>query len=104
MNVRGKWRIVKTPGYDMSLADAYIQFDEHGGAFAIDCLTGTIESACEGDAAEFNWYGNDEMEPAQGDGWAELQNDGSLEGEIGLQNGDDIPFIARRSKTSSTAC
>ncbi len=67
MNVRGKWRIVKTPGYDMSLADAYIQFDEHGGAFAIDCLTGTIESACEGDAAEFNWYGNDEMEPAQGD-------------------------------------
>jgi hypothetical protein len=28
----------------------------------------------------------------------------SLEGEICLINGDDIPFIARRSKTSSTAC
>jgi hypothetical protein len=29
---------------------------------------------------------------------------GSIEGEISLVNGDGIPFIARRSKTSSTAC
>ncbi len=42
------------------------------------------------------------MEPADGDGWAELQNDGSLEGEIRLLNGDVIPFTACRSKTSST--
>jgi hypothetical protein len=41
------------------------------------------------------------MEPAEGDGWAELQDDGSLEGEICLLNGDDISFIARRSKISS---
>jgi hypothetical protein len=47
---------------------------------------------------------NDEMEPAKGDGWAELHDDGSLEGEICLLNGDNIPFIARRSTTSSTAC
>jgi hypothetical protein len=33
-----------------------------------------------------------------------LQEDGSLEGEICLLNGDDIPFIARRPKTYSTAC
>ncbi|WP_283843061.1 hypothetical protein [Bradyrhizobium sp. 2S1] len=44
------------------------------------------------------------MEPAGGDGWAELQDNGSLEGEICLVNGDDIPFIARRSDISSTAC
>ena len=44
------------------------------------------------------------MEPANGDGWAELQDDGSFKGEICLLNGDDIPFIARQSKTSSTAC
>jgi hypothetical protein len=44
------------------------------------------------------------MEPASGDGWAELQDDGSLQGEISLQGGDDIPFIARRATTSSTAC
>lgn len=104
MNVRGRWHIVKTPGYDMFLSGAYIQFDEHDGAFVIDCLTGTIENQCEGDAAKFDWWGNDEMEPANGDGWAEVQSDGTLKGEICLLNGDDIPFIARRPKTSSTAC
>ncbi|HEX3114428.1 MAG TPA: hypothetical protein VHQ48_03045, partial [Bradyrhizobium sp.] len=60
--------------------------------------------ACDGDAVQFSWQGNDEMEPANGDGWAELRDDGSLEGEICLLNGDDIPFIARRSEASSTAC
>jgi hypothetical protein len=41
---------------------------------------------------------------ACGDGWAELQEDGALKAEISLDNGDDIPVIARRSTTSSTAC
>jgi len=44
------------------------------------------------------------MEQASGQGWAEIQDDGSLEGEICLENGNDIPFIARRTTTSSTAC
>jgi hypothetical protein len=88
----------------MVTPDAYILFGKTGGEFALDCLTGAIHGSCEGDAVEFIWEGNDEMEPASGDGWAELQEDGSLEGEISLENGDDIPFIARRSATSSTAC
>ena len=104
MSIRGRWRVVETPGYDMAVAGAYILFDEDGGEFAFDCLTGSIHGSCHGDAVQFNWEGNDEMEPANGDGWAELQDDGSLNGEICLLNGDDIPFIARRSKTSSTAC
>lgn len=69
----------------------------------MDCLTGSIHGVCDGEAVEFTWTGNDEMDPASGSGWAELQQDGSLEGEICLENGGDIPFIARRS-TSSTAC
>ena len=104
MSIRGRWRVVETPGYDMALAGAYILFDEDGGEFAFDCLTGSIHGACHGDTVEFGWHGNDEMEPANGDGWAELHDDGSLEGEICLLNSDNIPFIARRSKTSSTAC
>jgi hypothetical protein len=88
----------------MVVAGAYILFDEDGGEFAFDCLTGCIPGACDGDAVQFDWQGNDEMEPTNGDGWAELRDDGSLEGEICLRNGDNIPFIARRSKTSSTAC
>ena len=44
------------------------------------------------------------MEPVNGDGWAELQDDVSLHAEICLAGGGDIPFVARRAKTSSTAC
>lgn len=104
MSVQGRWRVVATPGYDMAVAGSYVLFAKDGGEFTLDCLTGAIDGACDGDAVAFTWEGNDEMEEASGDGWAELQEDGSLQGEINLHNGDDIPFIARRSKTSSTAC
>lgn len=104
MKLKGKWRVVETPGYDMAGPSSYIQFDKQGGEFALDCLTGSIHGACAGEAVEFKWAGNNEMDEASGAGWAELQPDGSLEGEISLQDGDDIPFIARRQKTSSTAC
>ena len=104
MSIRGRWRVVETPNYDMAAAGAYILFNEDGGEFAFDCLTGCIHGAHDGDAVQFGWQGNDEMEPANGDGWAELGDDGLLEGQICLINGDEIPFIARRSKTSSTAC
>ena len=93
-----------TPGYDMATDGSYILFEENGGEFALDCLTGSIYGSGEGDAVEFQWDGNDEMDEASGSGWAELQPGGSLEGEIHLNNGDDIPFIARRQPTSSTTC
>jgi hypothetical protein len=96
MSIRGKWHVVETPGYDMSGRGSYILFGEQGGQFVLDCLTGSIYGACEGGAVEFEWSGNNEMDEASGDGWAELQQDGTLQGEINLHSGDDIPFIARR--------
>ena len=72
MSLRGKWRVVETPDYDMAVAGSYILFDEVGGEFAFDCLTGSIHGCCEGDAVQFTWEGSDEMEPASGHGWAEL--------------------------------
>ena len=104
MSVRGKWRVVQTPEYDMAGPNSYILFAEDGGEFALDCLTGSIHGRCEGDAVEFTWDGSDEMESARGHGWAEMLDDGSLEGEICLEGDDDIPFTARRATTSSTAC
>jgi hypothetical protein len=83
---------------------SYILFAEDGGKFALDCLTGSIHGRCEGDAVEFTWDGSDEMEPTTGHDWAQTLDDGSLEGEICLDGGDEIPFIARRSAASSTAC
>jgi hypothetical protein len=104
MSVRGKWRVVETSEYDMAGPGSFIVFAEDGGQFALDCLTGSIHGRCEGDAVEFTWDGSDEMEPASGHGWVEVLDNGSLEGEICLDGGDDIPFIACRSNTSSTAC
>ena len=50
----------------------------------------------------------DMVEPAyilfDGEGWAELQPDGSLTGEICFNGGDEANFIARPWTTSSTAC
>jgi hypothetical protein len=47
MSIRDRWRVVETPGYDMAVAGAYILFDEDGGEFAFDCLTGSIHIACD---------------------------------------------------------
>jgi len=43
------------------------------------------------------------MDEAQGDGWAELQPDGALKGQICFHGADEASFLARRW-TSSTAC
>ena len=104
MTLKGTWHVVETPGYDMAGPGSYILFGENGGEFTLDCLTGSIYGSGDGDAIDFEWAGNNEMDDASGDGWAELKPDGSLEGEICLHNGDDIPFIAQRQRTSSTAC
>ena len=68
MSIQGKWRVVETPDHDMAGPGAYILFGKTGGEFAIDCLTSSIHGACDGDAVEFSWTGNDEMEPVSGDG------------------------------------
>ena len=108
MTLRGKWRIVELPGYEADYRDmmgpAFIDFGPRNGAFAFGCVTGAFAGGADSDAVQFHWDGNDEMDEACGDGWAELQPDGSLTGEISFHNGDDITFIARRWPTSSTAC
>lgn len=107
--MKGKWRIVRMPDYTSDFPDmverAYIVFNgKGGGEFAFGCVTGSIHGAGDGNAIEFSWDGNDEMDEACGDGWAELQPNGSLKGQICFHGGDEANFTARRWKTSSTAC
>ena len=83
---------------------AYILFEATRGEFAFGCVTGSFADASTSDAVAFDWEGADEMDEAHGDGWAELQEDGSLAGEIRFHNGDESRFVARRWVTSSTAC
>jgi hypothetical protein len=97
----GKWRIVEMALWDKDFLDmmepAYIAFDgKAGGEFASGCVTGVLRCRNAPKGADFTWEGNDEMDEASGDGWAELQKDGSLIGEICFHNGDDSTFKARR--------
>ena len=107
--MRGKWRIVEMPNYEAGFLDmvepAYILFDGEGsGEFVFGCVTGAIYGAGDTKNVIFSWGGSNEMDEARGDGWAELQPDGSLEGEISFHDGDEASFTARPWDTSSTAC
>ena len=108
MSLLGKWRVVEMPDYTEDYPDmlerAYLLFEDNGaGMFVNGCVTGHIFDRGTGRAVEFFWKGNDEMDEAQGDGWAELQPDGSLNGAFCFHGGDEANFVARRW-TSSTAC
>ena len=46
---------------------------------------------------EFSWDGNDEMDPAQGRGWAVLDGD-EIDGRIFFHQGDDSAFRAVRKR------
>ena len=81
-----------------------LPFGSTGGAFSFGCVTGAFAGGSDHDAVQFDWNGNDEMDEACGHGWAELQPDGSLAGEICFHGGDEITFTARPWATSSTAC
>jgi hypothetical protein len=107
--VKGKWRIIKMLDYTSDYPDmvepAYILFNgKGGGEFAFGCVTGAVHGAGDADTIEFDWTGNDEMDEARGDGWAELQSDGSIIGQICFHGGDEANFTAKPWKTSSTAC
>jgi hypothetical protein len=44
----------------------------------------------------FSWTGFDENDEVSGSGSADLNDDGTLQGEISFDNGDEAEFKARR--------
>ncbi|WAP67079.1 hypothetical protein [Jiella pelagia] len=44
----------------------------------------------------FDFYGSDEGMEISGDGFAELREDGLIEGEISFRDGDESTFVACR--------
>ena len=55
------------------------------------------------DSIGFTWAGCDEVDEVEGDGTAELLDDGTIEIEFAYHNGDEAVLKAKRD-TSSTAC
>ena len=100
-----RWRIVSMSAWDEDYIDeeeeGYFKFDETGGGeFHFGYVHGHIDckpTTREGEpAVEWTWDGNDEMDPAQGRGWAVMKGD-KLHGMIFFHDGDDSEFVARRA-------
>jgi hypothetical protein len=101
----GRWRITWMEQWDQEFVDAEVEgFFEFGpggaGEFQFGYVSGQIdykEAARDGKpGVEFTWDGNDEMDPAQGRGWAVLNGD-EVEGRIYFHQGDDSAFKAQKA-------
>ena len=101
----GRWRIVSMSAWDEDFIDeeeeGYFEFDgKGGGEFHFGYVHGHMDckpATRDGEPAlEWTWDGNDEMDPAQGRGWAVVKGD-ELHGMIFFHGGDDSEFVAQRS-------
>jgi len=83
--------------------EGYFQFDhKDSGEFHFGYVHGQMDcrvtTTRDGEpAVEWTWDGNDEMDPAQGRGWAVVKGD-ELHGLIFFHGGDDSEFVAKRAK------
>ncbi len=99
--VTGKWRIVEMELWDNDFLDllepAYIAFDDKGlGEFVFGAVTAGLDCRYTPGGVDFTWQGHDEMDVACGSGSAEIEDDGTLTGEIRFHLGDESGFKARR--------
>ena len=101
----GRWRIVDMEMWDKSFIDmevpGYIQFeDNNSGEFQFGLVRGDMDCRIvpfgDSERLEFSWDGSDEMDPVSGRGWAQINEDGRLEGMIYFHEGDDSGFTAER--------
>jgi hypothetical protein len=104
----GLWRIVSMSAWDEDYlneeSQAYIKFDTRKeGEFHFGYVHGFMDSRLttkNGEpAVEWTWDGNDEMEPAQGRGWA-LIRAAELHGMIFFHQGDESEFTAKMADLS----
>ena len=101
----GRWRIVSMSAWDEEFIDeeeeGFFEFDDNGsGQFHFGYVHGHMDcrlTTRDGEAAvEWTWDGNDEMDPAQGRGWAVVKGD-ELHGMIFFHEGDESEFVAKRA-------
>ena len=108
MSMQGQWRIIEMEVWDKDFLDlmgpARITIDARGqGEFSVGCVNGAFSALGVEDALVSRWTGNDEMDEASGEITIDLEPDGSLTGEICLDDGDESEFRAV-PWDSSTAC
>jgi len=103
----GRWRIVSMSAWDETFIDeeeeGYFEFNEKGGEFHFGYVHGQMDCQLtrrdSEPAVEWTWDGNDEMNPAQGRGWAVVKGD-EIHGMIFFHGGDDSEFVAKKKGQS----
>lgn len=107
IGIAGKWRIAKMDLWDQEAIDllgpAFIECGkDRTGQFRFIAVEGLMDCVHKerkgGPYVESSWNCNDECDPANGRGWANLEKDGSLSGHIYMHYGDDLGFKAITSK------
>jgi len=78
------------------LGPAYIQIDDAGGQMAFGVVQISLQCEYGNTSIWFRFRGSDEMEEVSGDGDAEIEEDGTLNGEIRFDNGNESSFTAKR--------
>ncbi|MFC0206541.1 hypothetical protein [Novosphingobium soli] len=96
----GKWRIVASGAWPRDHLDlcgpAFLRIDADGtGEMAFGALCASVDGGFTPSGVDFDWNGADEGDQVTETGWADLRDDGWLEGEIAYDNGDDTSFIAK---------
>jgi hypothetical protein len=100
----GRWRITSMEMWGQDFVDAevegYVEFGPKGlGSFQFGYVSGDIDYRdCIRDgkpSVEWSWDGNDEMDPAQGRGWAVINGD-KINGLIAFHQGDESKFEAKK--------
>jgi hypothetical protein len=104
----GLWHIVSMETWEEDYfneeVQAFIEFEENGtGHFQFGYVRGYMDwrpaTRDSEPAVEWSWEGNDEMDPAQGRGWAKLEED-DLHGMILIHLGDESGFVAKKAERS----
>jgi len=103
----GTWHITKMSEWDNDYVNeevkAFIKIEKSGsGEFHFGLVHGSMYGdfeKCDGNLIyDFTFEGSDECDPANGDGWMKINDDGAAEGEIRFHLGDTSKFWAKKAK------
>jgi hypothetical protein len=96
----GRWRIVEAEIWDRAYLNlsgpATLTITAQGGEIAFGALEAGLEVEYARDSIGFRWTGCDEGDEVEGEGTAELLDDGTIEIEFAYNNGDEAVLKARR--------
>ena len=103
----GRWRIVEADLWDRDYLDlcgpATLTVTAQGGEIAFSALEAGLDVEYARNSIGFRSAGCDEGDEVEGEGTAELLDDGTIEIEFEYRNGDEAVLKAKRDP-SSTAC